>query len=71
MTIMDAATSLAKTLGPAAYHSVYINTGVDEDTKSFTHAIHVAVRPQYVNKIKVPTEFQGHAVKQVPWPKEG
>lgn len=69
MTIMDAATSLAKTLGPAAYHSVYINTGVEAGV--FKPVIHVAVRPQYVNKINVPNEFQGYPVKRVPWPKEG
>lgn len=69
MTIMDAATSLAKQLGPAAYHSVYINTSV-EDGK-FAPSIHVAIRPQYVSKIKVPEEHQGYPVKRVPWPKEG
>lgn len=70
MTIMDAATALAKSLGPAAFHSVYVNTDVGDD-KNFIHSIHVAVRPAYKAKIKVPEEFQGFAVKQVPWPKEG
>ena len=69
MTIMDAAQTLAVKLGPPAYHSVYIATTVDPETKEFIREIHVAVRNQYKNKINVPTLHDGFPVKQVPWPK--
>lgn len=69
MTIIEAAQSLVLSLNsPAVGHSVYVHQEVNED-KSLTPTIHVAVRPTYLNKIKVPTEHQGYPVKQVPWPK--
>ena len=68
MTIMNAAASLALSLGPPAYHSVFVNTSVGDD-KEFIQTIHVAVRPQYKSRIKVPTSHEGYPVTQVPWPK--
>lgn len=67
MTPLEATQSLVLTFGqlghPAIAHSVYLNNAgpIPE--------IHVAVRPTYLNKIKVPKEHQGHTVVQVPWPK--
>ena len=69
MNIIEAAQSLILSLNsPAIGHAIYVNTDVDPDTKEFVQTIHVAVRPTYLNKIKVPSEQQGHPVKQVPWP---
>lgn len=70
MNIIDAAQSLILSLNsPAIGHAVYVNTDTDPDTKEFVQTIHVAVRPTYLNKIKVPKEHQGHTVVQVPWPR--
>ncbi len=68
MNIIEAAQTLILSLNsPAIGHAVYVNQEKNEDG-SITPTIHVAVRPTYLNKIKVPTEHQGHPVKQVPWP---
>lgn len=70
MTIIEAAQSLVLSLNSHAIgHAIYVNTDVDPETKEFIQTIHVAVRPTYLKKITVPTEHQGHPVKQVPWPK--
>lgn len=76
MNIIDAAQSLILSLNsPAIGHAVWVNTDVvrldpdDPKTGEFVQTIHVAVRPTYLNKIKVPKEHQGHTVVQVPWPK--
>lgn len=65
--IMAAAQTLAVKLGPAAHHSVYVHTSVDDETKEFVRTLHVAVRPGYERKVSVPANHEGHAVKQVPW----
>lgn len=70
MTAIEAAQSLVLSFQvPAIAHSIWVGTEVDPDTKEFVQSINIAVRPTYKNKIKVPTEHQGHPVKQVPWPK--
>lgn len=73
MTPIEATQSLVLQYGqqglPAVAHSVYLSQEKDEDTGELIPTIHVAVRPTYAKRIKVPTEHQGHPVKQVPWPK--
>lgn len=53
---------------PAQYHSVWIKTEVDPDTKDFKKIICVSIRPGQENNIRVPDSFQGFPVVQVPWP---
>lgn len=67
---MAAAQSLIISLGaPAQYHSVWVRTDVDPETKQFVKSLCVSIRPAQLSKIKVPSTFQGFPVVQVPWPK--
>lgn len=54
---------------PAQYHSVWVKTEVDPETKAFKKSLCVSIRPGQVNKIKVPDEHLGIPVVQVTWPK--
>lgn len=54
---------------PAQYHSVWVKTEVDPETKQFVKSLCVSIRPAQLSKIKVPTEHEGIPVVQVPWPK--
>lgn len=69
-SIMEAAQSfIAKLNQPAAYHSVWVKTEVDPDTKEFTRSICLSIRKQYTSKFKnIPTEHEGYPVTIVPWP---
>jgi hypothetical protein len=67
----EAAQTLIKRLNaPAQFHSVWIKTEIDPDTQQFTKSLCVSVRPEHVNKVKVPAEHMGIPVVNVPWPKE-
>lgn len=72
MTIEAAAQSLIVSLNaPAQWHSVWIKTDVDPETKQFVKSLCVSIRPEHASKIRVPDEHQGIPVVKVPWPKEG
>lgn len=67
---MAAAQSLIVELhAPAQYHSVWVRTDLDPETKEFVKSLCVSIRPAHLGKIKVPTEHLGIPVVQVPWPK--
>lgn len=67
---LEAAQSLIVRLGaPAQFHSVWVKTDVDPETKQFKKSLCVSIRPAQVNKIKVPESHNGIPVVQVPWPK--
>ncbi len=54
---------------PAQYHSVWIRTDVDPETKQFVRSLCVSIRPAQLKNIKVPDSHMGIPVVQVPWPK--
>lgn len=66
---LHAQTLIQRLNAPAQWHSVFIRTSVDPDTKQFVRELCVSVRPG--KKVSVPTEHQGIPVVQVPWPKKG
>lgn len=67
---LEAAQTLIQRLNaPAQFHSVWVKTEVDPETKEFKKSLCVSIRPAQVNKIKVPAEHMGIPVVQVPWPK--
>lgn len=67
--LTNEAQSLIRSLNaPAQWHSVFIRTEVDPETKEFTRSLCVSIRPEHVNKVKVPAEHMGIPVVQVPWP---
>jgi hypothetical protein len=63
------AQSLIRSLGaPAQWHSVFIQTSVEDG--QFVRKLCVSVRPGFENRVKVPETHMGHPVVNVPWPKE-
>ena len=67
---LEAAQSLILQLKlPAQFHSVWVRTDVDQETKEFVKSLCVSIRPAHVNKVQVPSEHMGYPVVQVPWPK--
>lgn len=65
-----AQTLIQRLNAPAQWHSVFIRTEVNDEGQ-FVQSLCVSVRPEHVNKVRVPTEHQGIPVVQVPWPEEG
>lgn len=67
---IEAAQSLIIALhAPAQYHSVWVQTVVDPETKEFIKSLAVSIRPGQLKNIKVPETHMGIPVVQVPWPK--
>ena len=67
---IDAAQSLIVRLNaPAQYHSVWVQTDTDPETKQFKKSLCVSIRPAQLKNITVPDEHQGIPVVKVPWPK--
>lgn len=63
-----AQTLIVRLNAPAQAHSVWIKTEVDDEGR-FVKSLCVSIRPGWKDKIKVPTEHEGIAVVNVPWPK--
>lgn len=67
---LEAAQSLILRLhAPAQYHSVWVRSEIDPDTKQEKKMLCVSIRPAQLSKIHVPAEHMGFPVVQVPWPK--
>lgn len=67
---IEAAQSLILSLhAPAQYHSVWVQTTVDPETKEFVKSLAVSIRPAQLKNIKVPDSHMGIPVVMVPWPK--
>jgi len=54
---------------PPQYHSVWVRNEVDPDDGSTRTVLCVSIRPEQVNKIKVPDNHLGFSVVKEPWPK--
>ena len=71
MTIIEACQAFIKSLNqPAAYHSVWVRTQVDDNSKEFMRDICIAVRPEKKQLFKIPKDFNGYTVTQIEWPKD-
>ena len=76
--IKDAVQDFIKTLPPnPIYHSVWIGLKekdgkpyLDPDTDRYEYEIKIAIRPRFKAKFgKIPSEYKGFSVREVPWPK--
>lgn len=63
-----AQTLITRLNAPAQFHSVWIRSEVDPETKQFVQHLCVSVRPGHEHQVKVPTEHMGIPVVTVPWP---
>jgi len=67
--ILQAAQTLILRLNaPPQYHSVWVRTEVDPDSGKSRNVLCVSIRPEQVNKIKVPDKHMGYDVIKEPWP---
>ncbi len=73
-THLDAAQGLIKRLNaPAQVHSVWVQAETETDDEGKTRAtgkqhLCVSIRPEWKDRVIVPTEHAGIAVVQVAWP---